>query len=256
MRLLAERAIASIRCSGGNSSPGWFPNSSIAIWEATSPALAPPIPSATTKNGGSRRSESSFDVRCMPTSLLPTCSTILRAIAPGSLLVAILAVADPDEVGAVQPFLRMQLPSVQVGPVRRPHVLDIHEVTAGKYSRVGGRRDGIVHEDVRAIAATEGHAARDVERRPRLMPHRSDDLEPRLDPRPRLRRRLATAGGRRRLLDRRAALVAPEITPGTAGHPEEKEREHSQEAELQRDRERLVQRKASPARRSVRSVRA
>src|SRR5881227_4460023 len=237
MRLLAERAIASRRRSGGSSSSGWLPNSSMAIWEATSPALAPPIPSATTKNGGSRSSESSFEVRCIPTSLLPTCSTIFSAIAPGSLLVAVLAVADTDQVRGVQSLLRTQLAPVQVGPICRPHVLDIHEVTAGEYSRVGGRREGIVHEDVGSVPPTERRAVCDVECRTRLMAHRGDHLQPRLHTRSRLRRRLAAAGGGRHLLHRRAALVAPEIASGTAGHPEEKEVEHSQEAELQRDRE-------------------
>ena len=46
---------------------------------ATSPAFAPPMPSATANNGGCTTSESSFAVRWRPTSVRPACSTIRSA---------------------------------------------------------------------------------------------------------------------------------------------------------------------------------
>src|SRR3954464_9523566 len=195
MRRLAERAMVSSRCSGGISSPGWLPTSSMAICDATSPALAPPMPSATTKKGGSSSSESSFEVRWRPTSLLPTCSTILRAMASASFLVAVLAVADADHIRDVQPLGRVHLPPIQIGAVCRPHVLDIHEVPAGEYSRVGGRSEGILHENVRAVAPAHGRAGRHVERRAGLMTERGHHFQPRLGGAAAVRgRRLPAAG--------------------------------------------------------------
>src|SRR5437773_4964101 len=111
------------------------PKASVAICDATSPALAPPIPSATTKKGGSSSRASSFDERWRPRSLLPTCSMTRSAIARTSLLVAVLAVAYPYDVGRLELLRASQLPAVQVGPIGRAHVLDIHEVSPREDSR-------------------------------------------------------------------------------------------------------------------------
>src|ERR671924_59041 len=158
IRLFAPRAIASSLRSGGMSASTWLPNSSVAICDATSPARAPPIPSATAKKGGSSRSESSFEFRCRPTSLLPALSMMLSAIAGSSLLVAVLAVAYPDQVGNPQLLGRLQLPAVQVSAVGGPHVLDIHEVSPREDSRMCGGGERVVHRDVRRLRPAQGRS--------------------------------------------------------------------------------------------------
>ena len=69
MRSLAERASSASSCSGwaASGSPGW--KASTAIREATSPACAPPIPSATTNRGARANSESSLARRWRPVSV-------------------------------------------------------------------------------------------------------------------------------------------------------------------------------------------
>ena len=49
---------------------------SAAVFEATSPACAPPIPSATTKIGARTKSESSFSLRWRPVSVRKAWSSI------------------------------------------------------------------------------------------------------------------------------------------------------------------------------------
>src|SRR5215211_2234689 len=222
MRRLAPRAMASRRPSGGVSSAAFSPNASVAICDATSPALAPPIPSATAKKGGSMSSASSLEDRWRPTSVLPTCSTIRRAIARASLLVAVLAVAYPDHVGDLEPLRRAQLPPVQISPVGGPHVLDIHEVAAGEYSRVGGRCERVVHRNVRRIGPSEHRAACDIEQRAGLIPHCGDHLQPRPGVAASvLGAGLPPTGARGWLFQERAGLIAAEVPPGAAGDPEQ-----------------------------------
>ena len=69
-----------VSCASAGSPESASPsNASAAMAEATSPALAPPMPSATAKNGGASTRESSLALRWRPTSVLPTCSTIRSA---------------------------------------------------------------------------------------------------------------------------------------------------------------------------------
>src|SRR5215210_6310716 len=124
---------------------------STATAEATSPAFAPPMPSATANSGGLTNRESSFAVRWRPTSLRPACSTMRSAIR--LLLVAVFAVADPDGVRHLQALGRLHLAAVQIGAVGGAHVLHVHEDAAAEDARVGGRRERVVHADVGSLGA-------------------------------------------------------------------------------------------------------
>src|SRR3977135_3242614 len=93
--------------------------------EATSPAWAPPIPSATphsTTNSGERASsESSLARRCMPVSLPEYCSATLSTSVH---LEGEFAVADADTILGVQRAGGLQQLLVQIRPVGGTHVLD------------------------------------------------------------------------------------------------------------------------------------
>ena len=67
VRLLARRARRYASGASAASSPG--SNASAASRDATSPACAPPIPSATAKTGARAKKESSFALRCRPVSV-------------------------------------------------------------------------------------------------------------------------------------------------------------------------------------------
>src|ERR671911_497691 len=125
MRRFASRAMPASCASGGSLDSRAPSTASTATAEATSPAFAPPMPSATANSGGLTTSESSLAVRWRPTSVRPACSTMWSATR--LLLVAVFAVADPDRVPDAQPLRRLDLPPVQVGPIRRAHVLEVHE---------------------------------------------------------------------------------------------------------------------------------
>ncbi len=79
MRRLASRTIRASWDSPPSPASRSPPKTSTAVADATSPAFAPPIPSATAKNGGAITSESSLALRWRPTSLRPACSAIRRA---------------------------------------------------------------------------------------------------------------------------------------------------------------------------------
>src|SRR5919108_3392929 len=131
-------------CASAGSADSRQPSTtSTARADATSPARAPPMPSATANIGGRTTSESSFAVRWRPTSVRPACSTMRSGTR--LLLVAIFAVADPDRVGRVQALGPLHLASVQVGAVGRTHVLQVHEAAAVEDARVRRRRERVVH---------------------------------------------------------------------------------------------------------------
>src|SRR5215211_1171919 len=134
MRRLAARTMSASCASGGSSDSRALSTASTATADATSPALAPPIPSATANSGGRTTSESSFAVRWRPTSVRPACSR-MRSVTR-LLLVAVFAVADPDRVRQLQALRGLHLASVQVGAVGRAHVLEVHEAAAAEYARV------------------------------------------------------------------------------------------------------------------------
>src|ERR687892_934281 len=212
MRLFAVRRMRTSCASAGSSESRSPSKASVAMAEATSPALAPPIPSATAKNGASATKSSSLALRWRPTSVRPTCSTMRRAT--GLLLVAVLGVADANSVGHLEPFRAADLPAVHVGAVRGAHVLHVHVVAALEDPRVRRGGERIVHVDVRAVGATERGAAPDVERRSRLVAHRGHHLEPWVHSGPQVgEARLAATRARRldRLRGRRAGAGAREV---------------------------------------------
>src|SRR5215213_7019844 len=227
--------------SGGSLDSRACSTASTATADATSPAFAPPMPSATANSGGLTTSESSFAVRWRPTSVRPACSTMRSATR--LLLVAVFAVADPDGVGRAQALRAPHLAAVQVGAVRGAEVLDVHEAAPLEDARVRGGREGVLHAYVRPVRAAEGRAVSHVEGRTRLVAHRGNHLEAR-------RQTRANVGGpavadRRpgnlhRLRGGRRPAVAREVPHGAPHHPEKEEIEDGKEAELQRDGERLV----------------
>src|SRR5919201_1756427 len=242
MRLFASRAMRARRLSGESSPPSSSWKTSVARCEATSPAFAPPIPSATAKNGGETSRASSFVSRWRPTSVLPACSAIRSATL---LPIAIFAVADADDVGRPQPLALSQLPAVEIGPVGRAHVLDIHEAAALEYARVRGRGERILHVDVSAVRAAERSAMREVECRARLVAHRGHHLQSRLHAgTPLPPSCLSPATRAPRIEVRLAGRLggAGQVAHRAASDPEQEQVEHDEEGELERDRERLVHR--------------
>src|SRR5215212_10788033 len=128
MRLLASRTMPASCASAGSFDSCALSTASTATADATSPAFAPPIPSATANSGGRTTSESSFAVRCLPTSVRPACSTMRSATR--LLLVAVFAVAYADRVAHVEPLGGLHLPAVQVRAVGGSHVLQVHGAAA------------------------------------------------------------------------------------------------------------------------------
>src|SRR5437763_13573185 len=106
MRLFALRATSRRRSSGGRDS-SCSSNASTAMRDATSPALAPPIPSATANSGERSRYASSLLWRCRPTSVRLAFSAIRRA--KPSLLVPVLRLADADRVGHLELLRPLEL---------------------------------------------------------------------------------------------------------------------------------------------------
>src|SRR5215217_5108246 len=156
MRRFASRTMLA-SCASVDSPESVAPSTaSTATADATSPAFAPPIPSATANSGGLTTSESSFALRCRPTSVRPACSMMARATATALLLVAVFAVAYANRVRHLQPLGGPDLAAVQVGAVRGAHVLQVHEVRAREDARMGRRREGVVHAYVGVVGAPEG----------------------------------------------------------------------------------------------------
>src|SRR5215210_3407765 len=174
MRRLAARTIPASWASMGSLDSRACSTASTATADATSPAFAPPMPSATANSGGLTTSESSFAVRWRPTSVRPACSTMRSATR--LLLVAVFAVADPDGVGRAEALRALHLAAIQVGAVRGAHVLYVHEAAALEDARVRGGGERILHADVRPVRASEGRAVAHVERRTRLVAHRRNHV--------------------------------------------------------------------------------
>src|SRR3954467_3464333 len=74
MRSFAAWTVAS-SASGSSPASAAAVNTSTTVRDATSPASAPPMPSATTNSGGRSRNESSLPSRSRPTSDSAACST-------------------------------------------------------------------------------------------------------------------------------------------------------------------------------------
>src|SRR5271170_7389057 len=121
MRALADCASVASASSGWPPSgrPAW--KASTAMREATSPACAPPMPSATTNSGERASSESSLARRWRPVSLPAYCSAT-RSISVD--LERELAVADPHPVAGVQRPGALQQLLVEIGAVGRAEIFD------------------------------------------------------------------------------------------------------------------------------------
>src|SRR3954453_8802622 len=176
MRRLASCPRAVIWRSGGSGDSPCSSNAFVASSEATSPARAPPIPSATANRGGARKSASSLLSRWRPTSLAPACSMIRSAIR--LLLVAVLGVADPDHVRRLEPLARGELTAVEICPVGGSHVLDVHVIAALVDAGVVGGGELVLNLDLGPVGSAQCHAPRKVQQRARLVAHGRHHLEP------------------------------------------------------------------------------
>src|SRR3954469_17133254 len=174
MRRLASWIRPSTRCSPPLSSELSSRSAAAARPDASSPACAPPIPSATAKSGGSQTYASSLCRRRRPASvtlaLRPSALTWLpphrlridrsfqtdtRAklarpdggiASDASCLVPQLGLADAQDVSRGQAFRARQADPVQVRAVRRADVLDPDAVTPRLDPRVVGRRVLVARE--------------------------------------------------------------------------------------------------------------
>src|SRR5437763_10764718 len=125
MRSLASRARAASASSGCWGSPMPGPNDSTAIRDATSPACAPPIPSATTKSGARASSESSLARRWRPVSVTAYCSATRSTSVH---LEREFAVADAQPVSGVKRPGRLEQLLVEIGAVGGAEVLHHEDV--------------------------------------------------------------------------------------------------------------------------------
>src|SRR5579875_1391410 len=212
MRWLASRTSSARRDSGAPDSGRPRSKVSTAIREATSPAWAPPIPSATTNRGARTYALSSFSRRWRPVSVLHTVSVTPSTVSP-SLQEGELGVADPDAVARMQRLRAAERLAVQVGAVGRA-----------------------------AVGNVVDH--------PRLVPGRPLDQQPRLESvlAGKHRGRVVHAGPlrqrRRGARPGHAALPPAHVAQGAQRHPDQKQVEDGQEAELQGHRDGLEHRAA------------
>src|SRR3954470_11901300 len=119
MRAFASRTTLD-RLSSTEPSPGraWLSvNVSTTIVDATSPARAPPIPSATANSGACSNTRSSLLRRWRPVSDLAKLSWATRSISGPSLYERELVVADSDPVPHVERLGTVQQVAVEVGAV-------------------------------------------------------------------------------------------------------------------------------------------
>src|SRR6476619_3822072 len=128
MRRLAASIVSRRKCSGGPSGRSRSKDSA-AAFEATSPAWAPPMPSATTKIGARTKNESSLALRWRPVSVRnawsSTRSTRHHRLRASRRLQPELGVADADDVAVEQLGLALERRVVEQGPVGGVHVLDV-----------------------------------------------------------------------------------------------------------------------------------
>src|ERR1700726_2803881 len=156
MRELAARA-SSASCSSGweaSPRPGW--KDSTASREATSPACAPPMPSATTNSGDRASSESSLARRWRPVSVTAYCSATRSTSVH---LEGEFAVANAHAIAGMQRSGRLEQLLVQVGAVRGAQILDHEDVSLLVDARMARGGEGILEADLGAIAAAEDDLA-------------------------------------------------------------------------------------------------
>src|SRR3954471_3618842 len=242
MRLLASsitRTSASAREPLGRSSS----KERTAISEATSPAWAPPMPSATTNRGARTKKLSSLPCRWRPRSEAYHCSA-MRNMGAWLTLEGELGVADADAVAHVERLRTAQRLPVEVRPVGRAQILEHHHVPLRREPGVRRRGEGVLELDVALLAPAEHRAVREV------VGHAVAQPGGRLDPQAR-GAVVAVAAETRRgdvhprgvLVRRRArgarpppaAPAAAEVPQSRARHPQQEQVEDGDEAELQRD---------------------
>src|SRR5229473_4119893 len=241
IRAFADRASDASASSGwvASSRPGR--NDSTAIREATSPACAPPMPSATTNSGERASNESSLARRWRPVSVTAYCSAT-RSMSVD--LEGEFAVADADAVAGMQRPGGLEQLLVQVGAVRGAQILDHDYVSLLVDARVPRGGEGVLQPDLGAIAATQHDLAVEVVDHPAIVPGGTLDDQPRRplgDVGAAERRRGVHPGrvgrqrsGSRSLATRRSA--GAEVTPGAAGDPQQEQVQDGEEAELERHR--------------------
>src|SRR5579859_6420372 len=158
MRAFASRTSLASAASGSVGSPIPGANISTAIRDATSPARAPPIPSATTNSGARASSESSFARRWRPVSVPAYCSATRSIRSPISALVDLereLALADAHAIPEVQRLGAVQKLLVEIRPVRRVEVFDHEDVPLRKHARMARGCERVLEADLRMVAAAE-----------------------------------------------------------------------------------------------------
>src|SRR4051812_47296121 len=206
--------------------------------EATSPARAPPMPSATTNRGERSRKESSLLWRARPTSESAAFSAIRRATR--LLLVAVLGVADPDHVGHLQLFRLSQLTAVEERPVGGSHVLYVHELAAREDPGVRGGGERVVDPHVGARRPPHRDSPVEVELLSGFVPQRGDHLEAREHARAQVHHLLRRRRGRAGVVDRHRAAPPGHVAERRARDPQQEEKQHGEEAELQQDGDGVV----------------
>src|SRR5918999_4095291 len=257
MRRLAP-SMTLTRPAAGSPSGRPASNDSTAISDATSPAWAPPIPSATTNRGARTKRLSSLPWRCRPRSDAWKCSAMRSTeirISPSGhrnprpatctrrylSLEGEFGIPDANAVTNVERLRTPQRLAVEIGPVRGPEVLEDDHVPLGDKSRVGGGGERVLEPDVGALAAAERGALREVVGRARAQAGGVGDAQ------------LGRAGhgvveaGRgavhagRVLVRRRRDPGGPatQVLERRPRHPEQEQVQDGEEAELERHGDRV-----------------
>src|SRR5437016_9138372 len=162
IRWLASRVRPASPSSGPTSSGMPFSSVSTTMPEATSPARAPPMPSATANSGGRENALSSLERRSRPVSVSWTESATRRITGLGSLDVGELVVADGDAVAGVQRLRAAQGLAVEVRAVGRAEVLQDQQVALTHDPRMSGGREGVLDPDVDGVPAAQRETVDEV----------------------------------------------------------------------------------------------
>src|SRR4051812_20349931 len=174
MRAFASRTTVARR-SSTEPSPGraWLSvNVSTTIVDATSPARAPPIPSATANSGACSKTRSSLLRRWRPVSDLAKLSWATRSITRPSLYEREFVVANPDAVSGVQGLWSFEQVAVEVGAVGRVQILYHQHVSLPENPAMARGGERILKTDLRRVPAAEHRSLAQVVLVARAHPHR------------------------------------------------------------------------------------
>src|SRR5215831_4874873 len=214
-----------MRCSPPPLAPASF-SAAVASRDATSPACAPPMPSAIAKSGGSMTYASSLWRRVRPGSVTAATRPIMC-----SRLIPQIGLTDADDVALRQPAGTIEARAVQVGAVRRAEVLHPDAVLARLEPRVacGGVLVG-ANRDVVLAAAPDRQLRRvELEVAAFVEVRALDDDQPAGDPAAPAR---LDAGVTRRSEDE-ALLRHPQVAARRAHDPPDEEIEQDEERDLE-----------------------